>query len=29
MEVYGLDGKFLGEARSFGEAKYLQKASLP
>lgn len=29
MEVYGIDGKYLGEARSFGEAKRMQQASLP
>ena len=29
MRVFGLGGAYLGEARSFGEAKRLQEASLP
>lgn len=29
MEVYGLQAKYLGEARGFGEAKRMQLASLP
>jgi hypothetical protein len=29
IEVYGLDGRRLGVARSFGEAKRMQQASLP
>lgn len=29
IEVYGWGGKLLGEARSFGEAKGMQKATLP
>lgn len=29
MEVYGIDGKYLGEARGFGEAKRMQQDSLP
>jgi len=29
MEVYAMDGRYIGEARSFGEAKRMQEASLP